>query len=162
MISTAPVTGPALGDVRVRQAINYAIDRELLLKTFILDRGTVTTQIWGTASAGFNESLDGAYPYDPAKAKALLASGLRRGFDIEIPSVPQFDDHDGRDRADAQRRRDRATIKDIPFPEFFPGMRNGDFPLTYMRFFQPSDWRLITSSSRPTRSGTASTARTRP
>ncbi|MGE3812372.1 MAG: ABC transporter substrate-binding protein [Candidatus Nanopelagicales bacterium] len=142
---------PALGDVRVRQAINYAIDRELLLKTFILDRGTVTTQIWGTSSAGFDKALDNRYPYDPAKAKALLAeAGYADGFDIEMPTVPQFDPT--MMAAIVQMLNDvgiRATIKDIPFPEFFPGMRSGEFPLTYMRFFQPSDWQLVTQFIAP-------------
>lgn len=136
---------PALGDVKVRQAINYAIDREQLLSVFMLDRGTVTQQIWGTSSAGYDESLDNTYTFDPAKARKLLAdAGYADGFDIEIPTVPQFDP--AMMAAIAQMLQDvgiRATLVDVPFADFFGQLRGGEWPLAYMRFFQPSDWQLI-------------------
>lgn len=136
---------PALGDVRVRQAINHAIDRELLLNVFMLDRGTVTQQIWGTSAAGYDESLEETYKFDPEKARKLLAeAGYAEGFDIEVPTVPQFDP--AMMAAIAQMLQDvgiRATLVDVPFADFFGQLRGGEWPLTYMRFFQPSDWQLI-------------------
>jgi peptide/nickel transport system substrate-binding protein len=77
---------PALGDVRVRQAINYALDRKTMLKEIQLDKGTVTTQVFGPESGAYVAELDKAYPYDPKKAKDLLAkAGYKDGLEITIP-----------------------------------------------------------------------------
>jgi peptide/nickel transport system substrate-binding protein len=78
---------PALGDVRVRQAINHAFDKEALLQAIGQGYGTPTTQIFPTSSEGYDESLDDDYPYDPEKAKELLAeAGYPDGFTLEMPS----------------------------------------------------------------------------
>lgn len=72
-------------DTRVRQAINYAIDKETLVKTVykgltIPDQG----QIIQKETFGFNPNLK-PYPYDPAKAKQLIAAaGYPNGFKIKI------------------------------------------------------------------------------
>jgi len=63
----------ALGDVRVRQAINYALDRTALLKAVGDGYGQVTEQIFAPTSTAYDKSLDSTYPYDPAKAKQLLS-----------------------------------------------------------------------------------------
>ncbi|WP_158600640.1 ABC transporter substrate-binding protein [Tessaracoccus antarcticus] len=73
----------ALGDVRVRQAINYALDREAILKTHYSGRGQVTTQTFNPASQAWVEELNKRYPYDPEKAKQLLAdAGYPDGFTL--------------------------------------------------------------------------------
>ena len=78
---------PALKDVRVRQAINYAMDRAGLLAAIGKSHGTVTTQVFPTTSAGYDPALDERYPYDVAKAKSLLAdAGLPDGFTLNMPS----------------------------------------------------------------------------
>ncbi len=73
----------ALGDVRVRQAINYALDREAILETHYSGRGQVTTQTFNPASEAWVEDLNERYPYDPAKAEELLAdAGYADGFTL--------------------------------------------------------------------------------
>ncbi len=77
---------PALGNVKVRQAINYAIDRDAMLKAVDKGNGTVTGQIFGTNSPAYDPALDTAYPYDKAKAKQLLAeAGYGSGLTITLP-----------------------------------------------------------------------------
>ena len=75
-------------DVRVRQAINYAIDREKMAKELLKDTaGPVWKMVPGT-SALFDTS-ERPYAYDPAKAKALLAeAGYADGFKLagQFPS----------------------------------------------------------------------------
>lgn len=79
---------PALGDVKVRQAINYAIDRAGLLEALQHGNGTVTTQVFKESSAAYDPALDDAYPYDPEKAKALLAeAGFADGLTLAMPST---------------------------------------------------------------------------
>lgn len=76
---------PALGDVKVRQAINYALDRESILKTFYNGYGQVSTQTFNPASDAWVDSLNEEYPYDPEKAKQLLAeAGYPDGFTLPL------------------------------------------------------------------------------
>jgi peptide/nickel transport system substrate-binding protein len=81
-----------LKDVRVRQAINYAFDRKTILDQVLLGQGTPTSQPFGKESGAWVEELEDKYPYDPAKAKALLKeAGYETGVTIELPSVPGFE-----------------------------------------------------------------------
>ncbi|MHA6512923.1 ABC transporter substrate-binding protein [Tessaracoccus sp. Z1128] len=78
----------ALADVRVRQAINHAIDREGLLQGLESGYGEPTTQIFGPGTEAFIPELEDAYPYDPEKAKALLAeAGYPDGVTIVMPQT---------------------------------------------------------------------------
>ena len=66
-------------DVRVRQALNHAIDKKKVLK-LINGRGLVATQVLPPNMPGFDPAYKG-YEYSPEKAKALLkAAGLAGGF----------------------------------------------------------------------------------
>ncbi len=62
---------PGLDDKRVRQAFNYAVDKEGIVKNVYLGGAKVSEAMFATPSLeGFTSA--GAYPYDPEKAKALL------------------------------------------------------------------------------------------
>src|SRR5690606_8843397 len=69
------VNTPALGDLRVRQAMNHAIDRAAVTAAAYGDYGTATMQPTseGDPSFGFDPELEDAYPYDVDAAKALMA-----------------------------------------------------------------------------------------
>jgi len=62
---------PALKDLRVRQAIAYAINREQLVKTKFPEGAEVATQFMPKTVAGYADDVQ-QYKYDPAKAKDLL------------------------------------------------------------------------------------------
>ncbi|WP_018653259.1 ABC transporter substrate-binding protein [Actinomadura flavalba] len=81
---------PALKDVRVRQAINHAMDRPTLVKAIGKGLGTPTTQIFKVIDKdSYDPALDDRYPYDPAKARQLLTdAGHANGFTLTIPQVP--------------------------------------------------------------------------
>jgi peptide/nickel transport system substrate-binding protein len=83
---------PALANVKVRQAINYAFDRKTILDQVMLGQGTPTSQPFGKASGAWTEELENYYSYDPAKAKQLIKeAGYENGVTLEIPSVPGFE-----------------------------------------------------------------------
>jgi ABC-type dipeptide transport system, periplasmic component len=63
---------PALKDLRVRQAIAYAINREALVKNKLPEGAEVATQFMPATVAGYAKDVQ-QYGYDPAKAKSLLA-----------------------------------------------------------------------------------------
>ncbi|MEB0002751.1 ABC transporter substrate-binding protein [Cryobacterium sp. 10S3] len=79
---------PAFKDVRVRQALNYAIDTKAMLTAVGEGLGTPTTQIFPKSSVAYDASLDSRYAFDPAKAKSLLAdAGYAGGLTIDMPST---------------------------------------------------------------------------
>jgi peptide/nickel transport system substrate-binding protein len=78
------VTKPPLNDVRVRQAINYAINKALMVRTILQGKAFVATGVFPPSHAAYNRNLKG-YDYDPARARELLAqAGLGGGFDLEL------------------------------------------------------------------------------
>ncbi|MBP2327861.1 peptide/nickel transport system substrate-binding protein [Kibdelosporangium banguiense] len=86
LLDRAGTTNPALGDVRVRQAINYAFDKQALLKAVGKGYGTATTQVFPVNSPAYDKSLDSYYDYNPAKAKQLLAdAGYAGGLTLKQP-----------------------------------------------------------------------------
>ncbi len=82
------VINPVLKDVRVRQAINLAIDRKLIAKALLGDFADPTLQLQGKGFLGYDAALEAKYPYDPAKAKALLAAaGHPNGITLKLDYV---------------------------------------------------------------------------
>jgi peptide/nickel transport system substrate-binding protein len=63
---------PALQDLRVRQAIAYATDRESLVRNQLPEGAKVATQFLPDTVDGYAADLQ-PIPYDPERAKALLA-----------------------------------------------------------------------------------------
>jgi peptide/nickel transport system substrate-binding protein len=74
---------PPFDDVKMRQALNYAIDKETLVNDVLQGTATVATGPTPAAFAwAYNESLE-PYPYDPEKAKALIEeAGYGDGTEI--------------------------------------------------------------------------------
>ncbi|MFE6887714.1 ABC transporter substrate-binding protein [Streptomyces sp. NPDC057694] len=60
-------------DPDVILALKYAIDREELLKTASFGYGETTRQPFPKGYAGYDPALDKLFPYDPKKARELLA-----------------------------------------------------------------------------------------
>lgn len=80
---------PALGDVRVRQALNFAIDRAGITKALFGEYGKPTEQVVLPGQDGFNPT--DFYQYDPAKAKQLLAAaGYPNGFTLPVLTRTTF------------------------------------------------------------------------
>lgn len=76
---------PALADVRVRQALNYAVDREAITAAVYGDFGVSVDQPMAPGFQGYSEDAAGTYPYDPDKARDLLAeAGYADGFTIPV------------------------------------------------------------------------------
>jgi peptide/nickel transport system substrate-binding protein len=80
-------------DVRVRQAMNYALDLDSLMKNYGTGREYKTTML-GKGGIGYNPNVP-FYKYDPVKAKQLLTdAGYPNGFTTKwyvIQSMPVFE-----------------------------------------------------------------------
>lgn len=71
-----------LDDVRVRQALNYAVDREAFVGTILADGTLLATGMTPPSTIGYNHDLS-PYPFDPEKAKALLAEAKADGVAVD-------------------------------------------------------------------------------
>ncbi|MGV0151906.1 ABC transporter substrate-binding protein [Rhodococcus sp. GB-02] len=80
---------PALGDVRVRQAMNKVFDRDAIVKAIYQGHGVVNNQIFNTNSDAYKADLLAASAYDVEAAKKLMNdAGYSGGFDLTIPEIP--------------------------------------------------------------------------
>ncbi|MFC1491558.1 ABC transporter substrate-binding protein, partial [Nitrospinota bacterium] len=71
-------------DARVRKALNYAVDKKAILRHVLRGNGRIISTNVGPNSYGSDPALK-PYPYDPARAKKLLAeAGYPNGFDVDF------------------------------------------------------------------------------
>jgi len=78
-------------DVRVRRAITHAINKADVLKGAMFGMGRILGSNVDPLNPYFVD-LAGAMPYDPAKAKKLLAeAGYPNGFETVLKVSPQYD-----------------------------------------------------------------------
>ncbi len=84
-----------LSNPLVRQAISYAIDRQVIIDTAFSGQGI---PIYGMAmpssSLAYDEKYIEYFSYDPEKAKELLAqAGYPDGFSVRLLATSQYDFH---------------------------------------------------------------------
>ena len=78
---------PALGDVRVRQAMNMVFDRDAIAGDLYRGYADPAYQIFRPGSTAYLEDLtEDPYPFDVEAAQALMAeAGYADGFTLQIP-----------------------------------------------------------------------------
>lgn len=75
-------------DKRVRQALNMAINKDAIIEAIYLGAGKAAKNPIPPTIWSYNDAIVD-YPYDPAKAKALLAeAGYPNGFETDIWAMP--------------------------------------------------------------------------
>ncbi|MEZ5669095.1 MAG: ABC transporter substrate-binding protein [Alphaproteobacteria bacterium] len=83
IVILSAISGPTQ-DVRVRQALNYAVDKEVLAQNLFEGYAQVAHgQLLAPSFFGYNPAVAG-YPYDPDKARALLEEAGAVGTEVEI------------------------------------------------------------------------------
>ena len=82
-VLTMNTTQAPLSDKRVRQALHYALDLPSIVKNLYAGQGKPFSGGVADTDFGFNPALK-PYPYDPAKAKALLAEGGYTGQELTM------------------------------------------------------------------------------
>jgi peptide/nickel transport system substrate-binding protein len=75
---------PPFNDVRVRQAANHAVNRQLIIDRILNGLAVPLATLISPDSYGYNASLK-PFAYDPARARALLAeAGYPNGVEVTI------------------------------------------------------------------------------
>jgi peptide/nickel transport system substrate-binding protein len=132
----------ALADVRVRQAINYAFDREALLQQIGGGFGEVTSQVFGTETTAYDPELEDYYSYDPDKARELLAdAGYGDGLTIEMPVLtPGFETimtFVTQQLADVGITVQQTSV---PAADYVPSLAQAKFAAANFNLFQGPSW----------------------
>jgi peptide/nickel transport system substrate-binding protein len=71
-------------DVKVRQALNYAVDADAIIENVLSGLGSHIASPIGPGYLGYNPDVK-PYPYDPEKARELLAeAGFADGFETKL------------------------------------------------------------------------------
>ncbi|MFT4041325.1 MAG: ABC transporter substrate-binding protein [Thermomicrobiales bacterium] len=76
---------PTLSDIRVRQAISHAIDRQAVVDELFAS-GAVASQLVGPSAAGYNAELE-PVSYDPELARQLVQEAAADGVPIDLPLI---------------------------------------------------------------------------
>ncbi|WP_156761471.1 ABC transporter substrate-binding protein [Microbacterium karelineae] len=132
---------PALADVRVRQALNYAVDREALVEQNERGHGTATAQPFGPDSGAYVDELDERYPHDPERARELLEeAGYGDGVTIDVPLIPGWDSLHAALRQ--QLGEANITLNSVPvqFANMFGDISQRKFQFLYFNLFQSEAW----------------------
>ncbi len=132
---------PELADPKVRQAINHALDRGPMVEFILNGYGEPTAQVFNTSSKAYDESLDTAYAYDPAKAKSLMKEAGVDGFTI---TMPQWDSpwNDLFPVLADQLGEIGVTVKydQVPPDQAISSVLSGDYPVAFFPLASASAW----------------------
>lgn len=84
------INNKEISDVKVREALSYAIDREAICKDLMYGTATPATTFIPKGLLGYNAEAP-AYEYNPEKAKQLLAeAGYPNGIDLEAQDNSKY------------------------------------------------------------------------
>ena len=146
ILLTFNTTSAPLDNVKVRQAIAHAIDRQSLINNLLLGFGKVAHSIIPEESWAYSPGK--TYPYDPAMAKKLLDEAGFRDPDGDGPQM-RFDKpiNYGLSGSSVAGRQYAVVVqnqlKDVGIPiniqtfegtTLFDEMRNGNFQIAYSQW----------------------------
>lgn len=118
-----------LSDVRVRQALNYAVNKQAIVDGLLAGQSRVSTQTAPAIAFGFDPTLE-AYDYDPERARALLEdAGYPDGFEMvaEVLNVTSSFAGPAYQQvvADLAAVGVRVELRAIPVPKYAKGLHQG-------------------------------------
>jgi ABC-type transport system substrate-binding protein len=125
-------TTPPFDNVKVRQALNHAIDKQRIVQ-LLNGRADVANQILPALMPGYDPDYKG-YEFDPEKAKALLAeAGFADGFETTIQCIavdpqPKLCESFQQDLANIGVK---LNIETLAAPSVIENAGNGANPLTW-------------------------------
>ena len=75
-------------NVKVRQAVNYAVNKDKIVKLLYQDQGEAAINPFPQSIWGYNHDISG-YPFDPDKARAMLKeAGYPNGLKVTLCKLP--------------------------------------------------------------------------
>ena len=119
--------GTPLHDVRVRQALNYAVNKQAFVDAILGGLTVPAGQPAARAVNGYNSDV-AAYPYDPDKARQLLAeAGYGNGLELlaeAVVNVAERREIYTQVALDAAKVGVKITINEITLPDLIGKVRD--------------------------------------
>lgn len=130
-------TAPPFDKKEVRQAVGYAIDRDLIIKRVLQGQATKINGPVGPGQVGYSPDIDYKYTYDPAKSRELLKkAGYPDGVAVDFYATV------GRYTLDKQvceaiaqmlnRAGFKVTLKTPEWSTLWANVQKGGVPFYYM------------------------------
>ncbi|WP_081416746.1 ABC transporter substrate-binding protein [Arthrobacter castelli] len=120
----------ALGDVRVRKAINMAFNRDAIVENLALGYAEPTQQIFKPSSAAHVSELEGIYDYNVDKAKKLMAeAGYEDGFEITLASAPFSQVYEPTIKDSLAAIGIKVNFESVPTDQVLPKLLSGEYPM---------------------------------
>lgn len=134
---------PPFNDVRVRQAIAHALDRQAIIDGAMFGLGTPIGTHFAPHHPAYMADLINTYPYDLDKAKALLTeAGFPDGFKATIKLPPPSYARRGGEIVAAQLRKIGIELEIIPveWAQWLDQVfKKKDYDLTIVSHTEPQD-----------------------
>ncbi len=134
---------PPFTDLRVRRAFALAIDRAAIIKGAMYGYGAPIGSHFATHQRGYID-LTQRYPYDPAKARALLAeAGFPHGFSVTLKLPPPYYARRSGEIIASQLAAIgiRVRLENIEWAQWLEQVfKNRDFDLTIVSHTEPLDY----------------------
>ena len=131
-----------LDDLKVRQAIAYAIDRKAIIDGAMNGLGAPIGSHLTPNDPGYID-LTGMYPHDPAKAKALLKeAGVATPLDLSLILPPPPYARQGEEiiAAELAEVGINAKIEDVEWAQWLSGVyKDKNYDLTIISHVEPLD-----------------------
>ncbi|MCL7769288.1 ABC transporter substrate-binding protein [Pasteurella multocida] len=120
-------------NVKVRQALNYAVNKDAIIESVYQGAGQVAKNPIPPTMWSYNDEVKD-YAYDPEKAKALLKeAGFKNGFETDLWAMPVSRPYNPNARrmaelvqADWEKVGVKAKIVSYEWGEYLKRMRAGD------------------------------------
>ncbi|MGB6354927.1 MAG: ABC transporter substrate-binding protein, partial [Steroidobacteraceae bacterium] len=132
-----------LGNLLVRRAISYALDRRAIIDGAMYGYGTPIGSHFPPHNPAYVD-LTGMYPHDVAKAKALLAAaGYARGFEVTLKLPPPSYARRGGEIVAAELAQVgiRARIENLEWAQWLDQVfTRHDFDMSIVGHAEPMDY----------------------
>jgi len=136
-------------DVRVRRAVMHAIDRKAFIDGVLEGLAKPIGSHFAPTDAGYVD-LTGMYPYDPAKATALLKeAGVATPLAVTLTLPPPQYARKGGEVVAAQLAKVGivAKIENVEWAQWLGGTFKGNFDLTIINHVEPLDFMQYTNTA---------------
>ncbi|HKX67016.1 MAG TPA: ABC transporter substrate-binding protein [Intrasporangium sp.] len=131
-----------MNDLKVRQAVRYAINHQALLDTCWAGRGTLIGSMVPPTDPWY-EDLTGLYPYDVDKAKALVAeTGVAaKPLRLRVPSLPYATSCGQVVKSQLEQAGFKVALDTLEFPAVWLStvFTDADYDMSIVAHVEPRD-----------------------
>lgn len=147
-------------DVKVRQAINYALNRENLVQVCFEGAATANSNLCSQERFGYSENQP-KYEYDPEKAKELLAeAGIETPYNLgEILVAEKYSDIATVIQSDLKAVGLETTISVKEFNAYIGDLTSGSYSISALNMVLEGDTQMMEMAFCTDYIGTANNAR---